>query len=73
MSSSCRRLSSVMLVRLCCRVTEGAGFDGELVEEDDGKNDPADGEEAVAGAVGGGGERQADGHVEGERWRRRAR
>ena len=32
---------------------EGAGFDGEVVEEDDGEDDPADGEEAVSSAIGG--------------------
>ena len=31
---------------------ELAGLDREVVEKDDGENDPADGEEAVAGAVG---------------------
>ena len=42
---------------------EAAGLDGEVVEKDDGKNDPADGKDAVAGAVGGGGEGEARGHV----------
>ncbi len=49
---------------------EAAGFDGEVVEKDDGKNDPANGKDAVARAVGGGGEGEARGHVEDERWRR---
>ena len=43
---------------------EAAGLDGEVVEKDDGKNDPADGEDAVACAVGRRGEGEADGHVE---------
>jgi len=41
--------------------------DGEVVEKDDGKDDPADGEEAVARAVAGCGKGQADWHVEEER------
>ena len=36
---------------------EGAGLDGEIVEEDDREDDPADGEEAVSRAIDGGGER----------------
>ena len=42
---------------------EAAGLDGEVVKEDDGKDDPADGEEAVARAVRGGGEGETRGHV----------
>ena len=63
MRRSCRRLSAVMPVRLCCRVTKRPVLHGEVVEKDDGKNDPADGEEAVARAVGGGSEGEAHGHV----------
>ncbi len=45
---------------------EAAGLDGEVVEKDDGKNDPADGKEAVARAVGRGGEGEPRGHVKDE-------
>jgi len=43
---------------------EKAGVAGELVKEDDVENNPADGEEAVAGAEDGGLGGQASGHAE---------
>ncbi len=43
---------------------EAAGLAGEVIEEDDGKNDPANGEDAVTGSIGRGGEGQSHRHVE---------
>ncbi len=52
---------------------EAAGLDGEVVEKDDGKNDPANGEKAVTRAVSSGSEGEARGHVEDDDGGERAR
>ena len=49
--------------------TKAAGFHGEVVEEDHGKNDPDNGKDAVARAISGGGESEPRGHVEDEQGR----
>ena len=66
MNRSCSRRSSEMPRIDCLQHVERALLVGELVEEDDVEDDPADRQQAEAGAVDGGHARHACRHAEGE-------
>ena len=63
MRRSCSRPSACDTDEAVLQLCEPAGANGELIQEENRKDDPADGKESVAGAEAGGEEGQAHGHV----------